>query len=286
MKSLKLVVLALVASLLSGVAHASADAPLVVAQKMVNAWNTRNWEQVYDLFAEDGKLQSMMFDPIEGRETISKHLGELVSGIEEIELKIRTIGVINENTVVLERVDDFVFNGKRTLVPVVGLLEIDNGKVAYWREYYDRATLVAGLVGPGGAAAATHDSRGDGSEELLAFLKKLREDWNGGDMQAYLDAYWDDESMVLVSNGRVIVGKQAMTDLFTSTWPSVEKMGTFTTENEHVALLSHDEAIISGEFTHVFPHLTVDAAFTHVMKRIDGQWKIVNEHTSRKNPKQ
>jgi hypothetical protein len=53
---------------------AQADAPDTDAQKlatvrqMIDAWNQRNWQQVYELFAVDGVLQSMMLPPTVGRE--------------------------------------------------------------------------------------------------------------------------------------------------------------------------------------------------------------------------
>lgn len=33
---------------------------LKVAQEMIDAWNTLNWERVYTLFTEDGVLHSVM----------------------------------------------------------------------------------------------------------------------------------------------------------------------------------------------------------------------------------
>jgi len=112
----------------------SADqAKLEVANQMVKAWNARDWERMYGLFAEDGVLHSVMNEPMIGRENIRSRLSGLTGGIDHIELQIRNMGVIND-VVVLERVDDFVFNGKLGKVPVVGVMEIENGKVMEWRE--------------------------------------------------------------------------------------------------------------------------------------------------------
>ena len=56
--------------------------------------------------------------------------------------------------VFIERVDDFVYKGKHSRVPVVGVLEIENGEVTAWREYYDRAQLMEALAVDEGAPAA------------------------------------------------------------------------------------------------------------------------------------
>jgi limonene-1,2-epoxide hydrolase len=126
-------------------ARADSDAEkIATVRQMIQAWNTRNWDQVYGLFAQDGILHSMMLAPTVGREAIKKRIGALAADISSIELKIRHIGVA-DGVVFVERVDDFVYRGKHGAVPVVGVVEVENGRVKAWREYYDRAQLIAAM---------------------------------------------------------------------------------------------------------------------------------------------
>lgn len=127
-------------------ASADTDAEkLATVRQMIEAWNTRNWQQVYDLFAADGVLESMMLsEPTVGREAIKKRLGVLAKDISKIELQIRHIGVAN-GVVFIERVDDFVYRGHHGRVPVVGVLEVEQGRVKAWREYYDRAQMLEAM---------------------------------------------------------------------------------------------------------------------------------------------
>jgi limonene-1,2-epoxide hydrolase len=118
---------------------------LATVQKMIDAWNTRNWQQVYELFAADGVLESMMLPaPTVGREAISKRIGALAKDISRIELRIRHMGVA-DGVVFIERVDDFVYRGKHGAVPVVGVVEVEQGRVKAWREYYDRAQMIEAM---------------------------------------------------------------------------------------------------------------------------------------------
>jgi limonene-1,2-epoxide hydrolase len=141
---------ALLGALLLTAATASASADtdtqkLATVRQMIDAWNTRNWQQVYDLFAADGVLQSMMLsEPTVGREAISKRIGGLAKDISKIELRIRHIGVV-DGVVFIERVDDFVYRGHHGTVPVVGVVEVAQGHVTAWREYYDRAQMIEAL---------------------------------------------------------------------------------------------------------------------------------------------
>ena len=118
---------------------------LATVKKMIAAWNTLDWQQVYNLFAEDGVLESMMLpEPTVGREAISKRIGALAKDISRIELRIRHMGVA-DGVVFIERVDDFVYRGKHGKVPVVGVVEVEQGRVKAWREYYDRAQLLEAM---------------------------------------------------------------------------------------------------------------------------------------------
>ena len=122
----------------------TADPKIVVVQNMIDAWNTRNWQRVGELFTEDGILHSMMIEPVVGRKTISARISAMGAGISSITLHIRNIGRVGDD-VVIERVDEFVYNGHAGKVPVVGVLVVEGDKIKEWREYYDRAELIAAM---------------------------------------------------------------------------------------------------------------------------------------------
>ncbi|MFK7830043.1 MAG: SgcJ/EcaC family oxidoreductase [Congregibacter sp.] len=126
----------------------AADPPLVVAHEMVNAWNAIDADQIADLFAQDGSYQSMMDTPVIGRELIRTKFTQLLAPATALELQLRNVAVAG-GVVFLERVDVFTYNGREAAVPVVAVLEIKDGKVAAWREYFDRAELMhaMGLTG-------------------------------------------------------------------------------------------------------------------------------------------
>lgn len=119
--------------------------PLAVAEAMVAAWDAIDTDAVANLFAEDGELHSMMLpEPIVGREVLREHIGALLADTTHLELVIRNAAVTG-NTVILERVDTFTYRGNEAAVPVVGVLVIEDGLVAEWREYYDRNQLLSAM---------------------------------------------------------------------------------------------------------------------------------------------
>jgi limonene-1,2-epoxide hydrolase len=115
---------------------------LAVAREMIRAWKAADWRKVADLFAEDGSLRSMMVEPVIGRAAIHDRIAALGKGAPGgVVLDVSHIGVI-DGLVFVERVDRFTYNGHAGAVPVVGVLDIQGGKVQEWREYYDRAQLL------------------------------------------------------------------------------------------------------------------------------------------------
>lgn len=120
------------------------DPKIAVVERMIEAWNTRNWQLVGDLFAQDGVLHSMMLEPVVGREAIASRINALGAGISKITLDIQRIGRVGD-AVIIERVDRFTYNGHYGEVPVVGVLTVEGDHIKVWREYYDRAQLVAAL---------------------------------------------------------------------------------------------------------------------------------------------
>lgn len=120
------------------------DPRIAVVMDMVDAWNTRDWDRVTNLFAEDGSLHSMMVEPVVGREAIGARIGHLGAGIETITLHIHHAGLVDD-VIFVERTDEFVYNGHAGSVPVVGVIEVEDGLITEWREYYDRAELLEAL---------------------------------------------------------------------------------------------------------------------------------------------
>ncbi len=128
-------------ALMPSVVRAAEATPAAAAKEMVAAWDALDLDRIMRAFSDEPVLQSMMSEPLKGQEVIRSHLAALLKNATKLELKIKNQAVVG-NTVFLERVDDFVVSGRHGTTPVVGVMEIEKGKVKVWREYYDQATLL------------------------------------------------------------------------------------------------------------------------------------------------
>ncbi|MDZ7670979.1 MAG: SgcJ/EcaC family oxidoreductase [Gammaproteobacteria bacterium] len=124
---------------------AEADAPQAVVRAMIQAWHDLDVDRVVELFAPDGVFHSVMLEPIVGREALRAHFEPVFAELERVEL--RTVNMaVDGNVVFFERVDDFVYRGKHSQIPVAGVIEVANGRIQEWRDYYDRATMVEAMT--------------------------------------------------------------------------------------------------------------------------------------------
>ena len=118
----------------------SNEQKIAVFREMVSGWQRKEWRKCADLFTPDGVLQSMMKEPVVGREVFFERMVNLAASNKKITLHVHRVGVI-DGAVVSERTDEIVIDGVSRTVPVVGIMEFDGPLISHWREYYDLAQL-------------------------------------------------------------------------------------------------------------------------------------------------
>ena len=118
----------------------SDEQKIAVFREMVSGWQNKQWRKCADLFAPNGVLQSMMKEPLVGREVFYERMVNLAAPNKKVTLHIRRLGVI-DGAVVSERTDEVVIDGISRSVPVVGIMEFEGPLISHWREYYDLAQL-------------------------------------------------------------------------------------------------------------------------------------------------
>jgi len=117
----------------------AAGDPWRVVERMLAGWHALDAAAVIDWFAEDAVMHNMMMDPLEGKAAIRGLLDMFFARAEKVEMEIVSRAVAGD-TVMIERRDHFVWNGRTGTLPVVGVFEVRDGLIRSWREYFDRPT--------------------------------------------------------------------------------------------------------------------------------------------------
>lgn len=106
------------------------------------AWGRRDIDELLTFFTEDAVYHNMPMDAVQGTEQIRNVLQMFVPMAREIEFIVHKI-TSDGDVVFTERTDRFVMGDKSLELPVAGVFEIDDGKIAAWRDYFDMNTFMS-----------------------------------------------------------------------------------------------------------------------------------------------
>jgi limonene-1,2-epoxide hydrolase len=106
-------------------------------------WADPDPEQILSQFTDDAVYHNIPMPPAEGKEAIKGFLAMMLDGFDGIDFQVhRQLSqgevVMNERTDVMRRT-----NGGKLELPVMGVFEVRDGRIAVWRDYFDLATVTA-----------------------------------------------------------------------------------------------------------------------------------------------
>jgi ketosteroid isomerase-like protein len=92
--------------------------------------------------------------------------------------------------------------------------------------------------------------------------------------------YWNSPNLVFTSGGRVQRGYRTLLERYRATYGKDAELGRLDFSELEVHALGHDAAWVLGRWRLARSADTLGGVFTLVLRRIDGGWKIVHDHTS------
>lgn len=129
------------------------------------------------------------------------------------------------------------------------------------------------------------EARGSTKAAIADVLSTQVEAWNRGDLETFMDGYWNSPDLVFTSGGRVQRGWQTTLDRYRAAYGErTDTMGRLTFADLEVHELERESAWALGRW-----RLDTDAGprggiFSLVFRRIDGRWLIVHDHTTESTP--
>jgi ketosteroid isomerase-like protein len=115
---------------------------------------------------------------------------------------------------------------------------------------------------------------------ILAIIQKQEEDWNRKSLDAFLEAYWNSDTLRYVTNRGVTYGFEKVAEIFRRNFPDTASMGKIDFDVIHVELITENDAMVTGKFLQKVDKKFRGGYFTFLFRRLKGKWKIVADHTS------
>ena len=138
------------------------------------------------------------------------------------------------------------------------------------------------LLGALVAAAAPGAASPPAPIPLRSVLDRQVEAWNRGDLEGFMETYWRSPDLVFCSGATVTRGWDSTLARYRKRYQSEgREMGRLRFDAVEVVSLGEDAALARGAWRLVMgdgkePH----GLFTLILRRIDGAWRIVHDHTS------
>ena len=121
-------------------------------------------------------------------------------------------------------------------------------------------------------------------EKAKSAIRKVMDDqtaaWNRGDIEAFMQGYWNSPELKFVSGDSVTKGWQPTLDRYKKNYDSRAKMGVLTFSGLEINVISKDAAVVLGSFALQREQDNPKGKFTLIFRKFKDGWKIVHDHTS------
>lgn len=132
--------------------------------------------------------------------------------------------------------------------------------------------VCSGCAGPSGP-----------SSEIRAVLDRQNQAWNRGDIGQFMEPYWRSADLTFSSGGKTTRGWQATYDRYLERYPERKAMGHLDFTNLEIREMGREAALVLGRWR-LEREEPIGGNFTLVMRRVDGHWVIIHDHTSVEAP--
>lgn len=105
--------------------------------------------------------------------------------------------------------------------------------------------------------------------------------WNRGDLDGYLASYWDSDKIIWISSGSLTRGKKAIAAAYKARFSTPQQMGKLTFAELEIDVLTTVDAIAFGRWMLVIANEASKGFFTVQLRKIEGTWLFVSDHSSR-----
>ena len=124
-----------------------AQTPITLVQQFLSDWHTMDVERLLEYFTDDAVYHNIPVDPHVGKDAIRAFFDGWMPNATRLDAEVHHI-LADGPIVVTERTDEVEFPTATVRIPIAGIFEIEDGKIARWREYFDMAQFTSQLGEP------------------------------------------------------------------------------------------------------------------------------------------
>ena len=112
-------------------------------------------------------------------------------------------------------------------------------------------------------------------------MRKQEAAWSQGDLETFMEGYWKSEKLSFGGKRGFTYGYDNVLNNYKKGYPTKEIMGKLTFDIIDIMPITSEAAYVLGRYSlEVLDDANPSGYFTLVFRKINGDWKIVTDHTS------
>lgn len=120
-----------------------------------------------------------------------------------------------------------------------------------------------------------------GDEKMIRdLLERQTRDWNRGDIAAFMQGYWENDSLMFVGKNGVTYGYQKTLNNYKKNYPDTAAMGKLRFNILEVRKLSATHYFVLGKWMLTRSIGDLSGHYTLLLRKIKGKWTIITDHSS------
>ena len=125
----------------------------------------------------------------------------------------------------------------------------------------------------------TRKDANDIKQQIEAVMDKQADDWSDGDIDGFMEGYWQSDSLRFVGSRGITYGWNNTKNNYKKGYPDKAAMGELKFDIKTIDILTPQNAILLGGFTLFRSKDTLSGNFTLTWKKLNEKWLITSDMT-------
>lgn len=117
-------------------------------------------------------------------------------------------------------------------------------------------------------------------EQIKLVMKIQEQNWNMGNIEGFMEGYWQSDSLLFIGSKGPTYGWLKTLTNYKQAYPTKDKMGHLTFGFIKIEMIDNQNAFVAGTWQLDRKEDILKGHFTLLWKKIDGEWKIIADHSS------
>lgn len=115
----------------------------------------------------------------------------------------------------------------------------------------------------------------DDETAIRKVLEDQRQAWNNYDLEGFMQGYWNSEELKFYGSNGVTYGWKNTLERYKTAYPSKAHTGTLKFVLNDISKINKGSYYVMGEYHLERSVGNADGIFMIILKKIDGEWKII-----------